>query len=54
MDNEMNGGHVRLFIYRIPKNNHYAIVRLNKQFIYTLENKAHCTRDSFVSTTKRA
>ena len=33
---EMNRDHVRLFIYRIPKKNHDAIVRLNKQFIDTL------------------
>jgi len=34
MDNEINGGHVRFFIYRTPKNNHHTIIRLNKQFIY--------------------
>lgn len=36
MDNEVNGSYSRLFIYRIPKKNHNAIVRLNKQFIDTL------------------
>ena len=36
IDNEENGGHSRLFIYRIPKKNHDAIVRLNKQFTDTL------------------
>ena len=36
MNREMNRDHVRLFIYRIPKKNHDAIVRLNKQFIDTL------------------
>ena len=30
------GGYTRLFIYKIPKKNHNAIVRLNKQFINTL------------------
>jgi len=34
--NEQNGDHSRLFIYRIPKKNHDAIVRLNKQFTDTL------------------
>jgi len=36
MDNEVDGGHTRLFIYRIPKKNHDAMVRLNKQFTDTL------------------
>lgn len=35
MDNEVDGGHTRLFIYRISKN-HDAMVRLNKQFTDTL------------------
>ena len=39
MSNEANGvGYTRLFIYKIPKNNHDAIVQLNKQFIDTLGN----------------
>lgn len=46
MNNEMNGSHISLFIYRISKKNHDATVRLNKQFIDTLGNRAHCTRDS--------
>ena len=35
MDNEVDGGHTRLFIYRISKN-HDAMVRINKQFTDTL------------------
>jgi uncharacterized protein YbaA (DUF1428 family) len=30
------GGYTRIFIYKIPKKNHDAIVRLNKRFIDTL------------------
>jgi uncharacterized protein YbaA (DUF1428 family) len=36
MDNEVDGGHTRLFIYRISKKNHDAMVRINKQFTDTL------------------
>jgi uncharacterized protein YbaA (DUF1428 family) len=32
----VDGGHTRLFIYRISKKNHDAMVRINKQFTDTL------------------
>jgi uncharacterized protein YbaA (DUF1428 family) len=40
MDNEAIGKegdyHIRLFIYKVPKKNHDAILRLNRQFMDTL------------------
>jgi len=32
------GSHAQIFIYRVPKKNHDAIVQLNKQLKYSLSN----------------
>jgi hypothetical protein len=49
MDNEVNGGHARLYIYRISKKNHDTIVRLNGQFTDTLGKDGPLCLEFFLS-----